>query len=41
MFDNKKFEKIKKIIFAIFLYLKKNSIEIRLIFEKKMLKIIV
>ena len=34
-------KKIFKIILAIFLYLKKNSIEIRLIFEKKNEKILI
>ena len=40
-FDKKNFrkknysKKMFKIILAIFLYLKKNSVEIRLIFEKK------
>ena len=34
-FTKKKSKKILKIMLAIFLYLKKNSVEIRLIFEKK------
>ena len=35
IFQKKKSKKILKIILAIFLYLKKNSVEFRLIFEKK------
>ena len=35
MFRKKKFEKIFKNNVAIFLYLKKNSVEIRFIFEKE------
>ena len=35
MFQKKNSKKIFKLILAIFLYLKQNSVEIRLIFEKK------